>query len=172
MIGPVGPAPGRSCFGRVGERGAAAALVVLFLPCLLASVGLAVDVGVLLVARAQLQASVDMGALAGVQELDYDLLAQGRIVIRENEAGDCARRWVLANTEGRAFIEPGTVRAVVTVLNTGGPEGEAACPVTGRRVPWPTVCVRAEALVRLPFLPLLGPVRVSVHADASIVGRP
>lgn len=164
------PLPGRR-EGRPSERGAAAVLVVLFLPCLLASLALALDVGALLVARAQMRAAADMGALAGVQDLDYDLLAQGLIVIRSADAVRDAREWVLANLEGRAFIEPGTVRVVVAVLNTEG-AGAVSCPVTGRLLEWPTVCVKVEAMARLPFLPALGLVKVSIHADASVVGRP
>jgi len=153
------------------QGGAAATLVVLFLPCLLACAALVLDLGSLLVVRAQLRVAADMGALAGVQDLDFELLGQGRIVIRAEDARSDAVSWVRANLSGRSFIDMDGTEVVVTVLNTDG--GRAAtCPVTGRALTHPTVCVYIRAPARLPFLPGLGPVPVSVHADASVVGRP
>ncbi len=155
------------------ERGATAALVALFLPCLVAAVALIIDAGALLVARAQMAAAADMGALAGVQDLDYDLLASdGRLLVLEEPARADAEAWVRGNLEGRAFIAPETVSVAVTVCNPGSGVAEPVCPVTGRLLTDPTVCVLVRAEARLPFLPGLGPVGVSVHADASVVGRP
>jgi hypothetical protein len=157
-----------------------AAVVVLFLPVLLAGMALVIDCGALLAARAQMVAAADMGALAGVQDLDFDLLACGRIFIREAAAIAAAEAWVTGNLSGRAFIEPGTVRVVVTVLNTDGTgsdgRGDArrllVCPVTGRAFSEASVCVFVQARARLPFIPSrLGPV-VRVHADAAVMGRP
>lgn len=153
------------------ESGAAMALVVLFLPCLLAAAALVLDVGALLLARAEMRAAADMGALAGVQDLDFDRLARGEIVIREAEAAADAESWVRANLAGKSFVEPGTVVTAVAVRNTWL-RGGVACPVTGRALADPTVCVRIRARVKLPFLASLGTVTVSVHADASVVGRP
>ncbi|MCL6581720.1 MAG: hypothetical protein K6U08_08935 [Firmicutes bacterium] len=171
--GRPGRRPGEPGGYLPGERGAVAALVALFLPCLLAAAALVLAVGALLVARAQLRAAADMAALAGVQDLDWDLLAQGVVYLREEEATADALAWLRANLDGRAFLEEGRAEAFVRVLNTVDPTGSpvpAACPVTGRTLDAPTVCVLVRAEVRLPLLP--GPVTVSVHADASVVGRP
>jgi len=155
---------------RVSERGAAAVLVALFLPCLVLAVALAVDVGALLLARAELQAAADMGALAGVQDLDWDLLAEGVLFIRPEDARADAETWVRANLNGSPFLESASLAVVVTVINPA--EEPAACPVTGRKVTRPTVCVLVRAGVRLPFLPRADPLTVNVHADAAVVGRP
>lgn len=159
---------------RPGQRGAVLALVIVFLPCLAAGVALVVDAGTLFVARSDLQAAADMGALAGVQDLDYDLLAGGDVVIKEADALRDAGAWVTANLTGRVFIDPASLRVVVAVRNTGaGVWGSVVtCPVTGRVLEYPTVCVSVTADVRLPFFSWFGPVTVSVHADASVVGRP
>ncbi len=160
--------------GPAAQRGAVTALVVIFLPCLLAAAALVIDVGVLLTARGQMAAAADMGALAGVQDLDYDLLAEGQVVIVPEAAIGDAESWVRQNLASQPFIVPESVSVTVTVLNTGagGREGKLACPVTGRPLDAPTVCVVARAEVRLPFLPRTTPVSVRVHADASLVGRP
>jgi len=157
--------------GRALESGAAAVLVALFLPCLLACVALAVDVGALLLVRAEAQAAADMGALAGVQDLDYDLLGEGVVFIRPGEARSDAEAWVRANLAESPFVVPGSVTVTVTVVNTSG-QPDGTCPVTGRTLSRPTVCVLVRAAVRLPFLPGLQPVIIRVHADAAVVGRP
>ena len=154
-----------------GEKGAVATLVLLFLPCLLAAAALVIDVGALLLARAQLAAAADMGALAGVQDLDYELLARGQIVILESEAVADAVSWVRANLAGRAFLVEEAISVRVSVRNMPR-GGGATCPVTGRTLLQPTVCVLIQAVVRPPFLPASGWVTMSVHADASVVGRP
>jgi len=165
---------------KAGQAGAAATLVIIFLPVLLAGVALVIDAGALLTARAQMATAADMGALAAVQDLDYNLLAEGLIVILEEQAVSDAEAWIMANLSHQAFIEPETVVVVVTVLNTedrGDGGGETSpvnltCPITGRPVTQPTVCVLVRAVTHLPFLPSLGRVTVEVHADASVVGRP
>ncbi len=154
-----------------GDRGAAAALVVLFLPCLIACAALAADLGALLIARAEMRAAADMGALAGVQDLDYVALAEGEVLIVPENARADAEAWVRANLEDLTLIEQGSLEVVVTVINLSD-DRAPSCPVTGRRVRYPTVCVLVRALVRLPFTVSLGPVHVSVHADAAVVGRP
>ncbi len=101
------------------RAGAAMTLVVLFLPCLLVASALVLDAGALLLARACLAAAADMGALAGVQGLDYERLAEGDIVIKEAEAAADAEAWVRDNLAGRAFLEAGSVVVAVEVLNPG-----------------------------------------------------
>jgi len=159
---------------RLGQRGVAATVVVLFLPSLLAGLALVVDAGVLLVCRAQLAAAADMGALAGAQDLDYELLAAGKVVIRSEQAVGDAEAYVRENLRGRPFIEADSVRVTVTVVNPAAADGsrQPACPVTGRALEAPTVCVVVRATVRLPLLPGKAAVTVRVHADAGVVGRP
>ncbi len=154
------------------ETGAALTLVVLFLPCLLVAAALVLDAGALLIARAEMRVAADMGALAGIQDLDYDLLADGVVVIDPGQAAADAEAWVRDNLTGRAFVDDLTVSVDVTVCNTSLEPG-VVCPVTGRALREPTLCVLVGANARLPFLPRpLGPVRVMVHADATVVGRP
>lgn len=156
---------------RRGESGAVAALVALFLPSLLAALGLVADLGALLVARAELSAAADLGALAAVQDLDLELLAEGELFLEAESARRDAEAWVRANLSAATFIDPDSIEVEVTTLNTAGWRAPA-CPVTGRTVEWPTVCVLVTARARLPFALGLSSVRMVVHADASVVGRP
>lgn len=170
-LGCAGAEPRGRLPARRGERGAVAALVALYLPCLLAALALVADLGVLLLARAELSAAADFGALAAVQDLDLELLARGEVVVSATDAVRDARAWTEANLAAATFLDPASVDISVTVLNPSRAR-DAACPVSGQPVAWPTVCVVVSATVRLPFAPGLGPVRVSAHADASVVGRP
>ena len=54
------------------RRGAVAAFVAILIPVFFAVLVFAIDYGMLLLARQQLQASADAGALAGVQEISSD----------------------------------------------------------------------------------------------------
>ena len=60
------------------SRGGVAVLVALFLPVAVLCVGTVVDLGAVFFARKAVEASCDLGALPGVQELDWDRLAAGR----------------------------------------------------------------------------------------------
>ncbi len=71
--------------GRQGQsqKGGVLALVALFLPIALISTGVVVDLGIVFCSRKAVQAACDLGALAGVQALDWDRLAEGIAVIDE-----------------------------------------------------------------------------------------
>ena len=75
-------------FGRV--EGGVVVLVALFLPIAVLCVGMVVDLGAVFFARKAVQAASDLGALAGVQELDWDRLAAGQVMIREEDGEDIA----------------------------------------------------------------------------------
>lgn len=66
-----------------GQRGGVIAMIVLFLPVAVLSIGMVADLGLLFVSRKLVQSACDLGALAGCQELDWNLLAQGLVVISE-----------------------------------------------------------------------------------------
>ncbi len=143
------------------QKGSVVALVVLFMPVALACAGIAVDLGLLFTARKCVQAACDLGALAGVQELDWEALAEGRVVIREEDARNKALEiaWLnMANAEG--LIED--VILSVSVYNS--PSRMEPCAV-----------VEASFGVRVHFTQWLFAQdqgrRFSVSAEASVVER-
>ncbi len=79
----------RKLFGH-GQRGGVIAMTVLFLPVAVLSIGMVADLGLVFVSRKLVQTACDFGALAGCQELDWDLLAQGLIVISEKRGKTAA----------------------------------------------------------------------------------
>lgn len=142
---------------------------MLFLPALVASFLAVVALGQMILARHLLSHAADLGALAGIQALDTELLAQGRLVLISAEARDRAQEYVLANL-GSMF--PGLeseVQVDVTVINT---EGEGVTdPVSGKVHRWPTVCVLVSLDLPVGVGPLQTKVNVQAHADASAVPR-
>ncbi len=123
------------------RRGAALLVVLLWLPILLAGAALILDGGQLLLARHRLQASVDLAALAAVQSLDWDRLAEGEVTIIEDEAEEMARQYLSDNLvamTGRGFEE-----FRVWVINAN-PEDPKVHPVTGEGVYHPTVVLRCQ----------------------------
>lgn len=162
-------APARGGLGNA--RGAAAVLVVLALPALVAATGFAVGIGTALVARQALRTAADLGALAGVQALDLDRLAAGAVVLREDQAAADARAWALENLRHTFGPRAAAARIAVRVYNTHltGPVADA---VTGRLVRDPTVCVEVALPLRIPFLSAwVGDVTLRAHADASVIPR-
>ncbi len=164
------PLPGDALRG--GQSGAVLVLVLLALPAFVLLLGLVVDVGLLYLARVQLRAALDMGALAGAQELDLDALARGELRLVE----EAARREATALTRRNlvaAFGAEVLDRAVIrVVVYQAGPTAPLVHQVTGRSLVDPTVGVVAEVPVRLAVLGRLLPeVTLRAHADASVVGR-
>lgn len=156
------------------RRGAVAALVILFLPGLVGILALVVDLGLLLQARTALQASADLAALAGVQELDLEALAQGAPRLLPEAAREAAKSYAGANvlhqlgSEARAVL-----RVTVEVYNASSAEPLVHL-YTGRMLEVPTVSVRLQLPVRLVLAPrLLGrsDYLVETHADAAVVRR-
>ncbi len=66
---------------RSSEDGAVLALVAAFLPAAVLTVGMVLDLGMLYFAKRAVQGACDLGALAGVIELDWDALAAGEVRI-------------------------------------------------------------------------------------------
>lgn len=94
---------GRKCAG-VREliedtRRGVLALVALFLPIAVLCVAMVVDLGTVFFVRKAVQAACDLGALAGVQELDWDQLAVGTVALRAGEAEAIAREITDHNLE-------------------------------------------------------------------------
>ena len=119
-------------------RGGVLALVALFLPIAVLCVGMVVDLGTMFFVRKAVQAACDLGALAGVQELDWDLLGLGMVVLRQVEAEAIAKEIADHNLEAlEALVQDLHVSA--TVLN---PPAKAE----------PTVAVAVTYSVQMPFL--------------------
>ena len=142
-------------------RGGVLALVALFLPIAVLCVGTVVDLGTVFFVRKAVQAACDLGALAGVQELDWDLLTMGTVAIREGEAEAMAREIAGSNLESvEALVQD--VEIAATVANP---------PVKAE----PTVAVTVTYSVRMPFLrtvPGLGQeFRDRRVSEASVVKR-
>jgi Flp pilus assembly protein TadG len=155
-----------------------AAAVALALPAMLVAAGLAVDVGMTVWARAVAQSAADLAALAGVQELDLDLLARGERRLMTGPAVARARDVALRNViAAGGALGPSSAGVDVRVFNV--PVGEVfPHPGDGRPMRDPTVCVTVTLRPRLPVLALFrGPDTVTAHADASVLekkgrGRP
>ncbi|QUL98389.1 MAG: Tad domain-containing protein [Candidatus Fermentithermobacillus carboniphilus] len=81
------------------QRGGAVALIALFLPVAVLCVGMVLDLGLVLTARHCVQAACDLGALAGLQELDWDALARGDVVIVEDKGRQKAVEIAASNVE-------------------------------------------------------------------------
>lgn len=81
------------------ERGGVLALVALFLPVAIITAGMVADLGMMFVARKVVQSACDLGALAGVIELDWDRLAEGEVCLREEDAEDMAEIVVRQNLD-------------------------------------------------------------------------
>lgn len=165
---PRAPRPGAG-----GQRGAAAAFTLLFLPVLAVLLALVVDVAHLFGVRAALQAAADMGALAGAQAVDLDALAQGRRRLQEDEAAGAAREWVRGNLLAHPLTRPLAGAAEVEVRVIQADEGEPARhPWSGRELEDPTVAVRIRVQPRFHgFAGLWPPPLLEVRADASVKFR-
>jgi Flp pilus assembly protein TadG len=72
--------PGLQAFSK-SEDGAVLALVAVFLPVAVLTVGMVLDLGMVYFAKRAVQGACDLGALAGVIELDWEALAAGEVRI-------------------------------------------------------------------------------------------
>ncbi|MCL4368043.1 MAG: pilus assembly protein TadG-related protein [Actinobacteria bacterium] len=165
-------AAARSC-AEGTERGAVAALVAIFLPVLVLAAGLVMDLGAVFVTRHVAYAAADLAALAAVQDVDLDRLAEGELCIVEGEARRDATRYALENLRAslRRVDIDGRARIEVEVYNP-----EPGHPLrhreTGRLLRTPTVSVRISVPMRTYFVTfLVREVRVAVRADASVVRK-
>ncbi|HHY11492.1 MAG TPA: hypothetical protein GX529_02565 [Firmicutes bacterium] len=142
------------------QRGGAIALVILFLPVAVLSIGIVADLGVLFSARRLVQAACDLGALAGCQELDWDLLAKGTVSIDENRGRAKAIEYVEKNLESmESMFQEVNLRATVSNM----PNCE------------PAVTVQADVVVHTYFLrwvPGLGNgITITIISESSVVER-
>ena len=87
-------------------RGGVLALVALFLPIAVLCVGMVVDLGTVFFVRKAAQAACDLGALAGVQELDWDLLAAGHVALRVDDVERIAAEVARENLESVELLVP------------------------------------------------------------------
>lgn len=167
---------GRGARRRVAPAGGAAAdarggvlvLVVAFVPVLAAVLSLVLETGRLFVVARWVQAAADLGALAGAQEVDLERLADGERWLDEARARAEALSVTGANLRDLGARAMGT-RVQVYVVNVTG--GRAVHPRTGRSIRDPTVSVWVEAEVPVRMAWWVRTVRVSAHADASVVER-
>ncbi|MEW6523099.1 MAG: pilus assembly protein TadG-related protein [Bacillota bacterium] len=156
------------------RRGAVAAMVILLLPAFTALLALVADLGLVLHARAALRASADLAALAGVQELDLEALAQGEPRLLPDVAMTVANTYARANISKQLGNAAGQVLQVkVDVYNASARE-PLVHDRTGRLLEAPTVCVRLTLPLRLVLATRImgrSEYRVEAHADAAVVRR-
>lgn len=133
----------------------------MFLPIAVLCVGLAVDLGAVFFARKAVRAACDLGALAGVQELDWDRLATGKVAIREADGGLIAQEVTRENLRN--------VTGLVEILSV-------SCSVRNPpQVTEASLSVEIRFKVRTPFLGsvpgLFGSFEGRVFSQASVVRR-
>ncbi|MDI3299489.1 MAG: pilus assembly protein [Bacillota bacterium] len=151
-----------------GERGAVSAWFVLALPAFLLVLALVADVGRFFVLHSLAQSAADLGALAGVQELDLERLAEGErwLLVERAEAA----AYAVTDANARAVL-PGDPYAIETLAVNADAGAPRRHPWSGRWLRDPTVSVRIVVTARSFFL---GGRKVSVRVqgDASVMERP
>lgn len=151
------------------ERGGVLPLFALFLPLVILLLALAADAGTLLAARGTAYAVADVAALAGVQELDLDLLAQGERHILSGPAESQAHAVALRNLAENGLKD--ITRVEVTVINASA-RSPRYHPWTGRLLTDPTVAVGIQIDMPLHFPSAAWRrARVAARADASVLPR-
>jgi len=133
----------------------------LFLPVAVLCVGMVVDLGAVFFARKAVQAACDLGALAGVQELDWDRLAAGQVAIREEDGEDIAEAVTRQNLQNVT----GLVEILSVSCSVRNPPGVAE----------PSLSVEVRFKVKTSFLGaapgLLGSFEGRAFSQASVVRR-
>jgi hypothetical protein len=143
------------------EDGAVLALVAVFLPVAVLTVGMVLDLGIVYFAKRAVQGACDLGALAGVIELDWDALALGDVRIDPTMGQAKAVQVASENV----YALGGVIReASISAHVLNAPDREE-----------PTVRVECCFKVRahfLGFLPGLGEgISCSVSSEGSVVRR-
>lgn len=150
-----------------GDAGGVLVLVALFLPAFILVAGMVLDLGFAFTVREAAQAACDLGALAGVQELDWDSLARGVVVLNRDRARDqtlAACRDNLLPLVAKGLVsEP---RISVTVTDRAAGYGEGGEPAVAVEV---SLTVRTFFTRRLPGLSSGIPIKV--RAEARCVQR-
>jgi hypothetical protein len=142
--GPGGVGTRDTC----GDSGSVLPLVIGVVVLVLALVTVVTDASVLYLQRRSVQATVDGAALAGAQAVDL-----GRVY-----AG---------GARGDLLLDPRSARAAVADYVRALAAHPAGLRVTSVRVVTTTVTVRAQAVVRPPFLSFVTGRGVTVVAEAS-----
>jgi Flp pilus assembly protein TadG len=151
------------------QSGAAAVAAVLFLPALLATMTALLSLGQGVWYRNLAYQAADLGALAGVQAVDLDQLALGKVRLVTDEARNRATEYARANI---ALSHAPALPALVIQVEVINPSGaETRDPVTGRLLEYPTVCVALRFPVSFRVGPLAWVQNITAHADASVVPR-
>jgi len=157
-----------------GEGGAALVLTMLMLPVLLLLLSGLIAIAQLFTVRAHLHAVADMAALAAVQELDLERLADGEVILDEAAARARALEAVQSN------VVPGGGAVLISSIEVSvyNPTGRKrpVDKISGEKLRWPTVCVSIEAAARVSWLlavpGLPKTVTIRVHTDAAVVRKP
>lgn len=147
------------------EQGMVIAWFALAMPLFIIILAYVCDVAWLSYARGIMQTAADAGVLAGVQEIDFNRLAQGEVWINEELASRASVEYLNANLVGG--LARGQIVALersLHVFNTGDSDLHGHPHISH-----PTVCLRVQAGVRLPVTGLR--YTIEVHSDASIVPR-
>ncbi len=155
---------------RGAQAGSVLVVTVMVLPVMLLMLTLVVASGSLFSSRGSLQGAVDMAALAGVQELDWDALAGGEIQLVEDQALYHAHANLMQNL---ALVPRGVVcQAEITIMVLNARPGEPLQhPGSGRSLTYPTVWVRVRVPVRAVGLPAGRHIWLWATADASVEPR-
>lgn len=150
-------------------KGGVTLLVALYLPVCILAMGMVFDLGLAFVVRQTAQAACDMGALAAVQELDWDQLAEGILVIDTVAARRQGADITFANLA--PLVRKGLITEPVISIAVNNPVGGADDFGTEE----PAVTVEASMTVRtffLRWLPgLASGIPMTVRAEARCVER-
>ncbi len=142
------------------EKGGVIALVILFLPMAVLSIGIVADLGLVFTARRLVQGACDLGALAGCQELDWDLLAKGLVYIKQNEGQATA----IAITEANLRNMEGILQQVELKAKVYNAPNEE-----------PRITVEANCRPQTHFLKWLPGLKQGIHfrvvSESSVVER-
>ncbi len=137
------------------------ALVALFLPIAVLSIGMVVDLGAVFFARKAVQAACDLGALAGALELDWDRLARGEVAIRDADGRAVATDVTLMNLQNVT----GFVKVLSVSVSVQNPPSRVE----------PVLTVDARFRVRTPFLSSVPQLQAGFEgrafSQASVVRR-
>lgn len=157
---------------RRAERGSIAVFLVVTLPLLIMLAGSVIDIGMLFCANSLAYAAADMAALAAVQDLDLQMLAEGKRQIMPDAARRDAEAFLATNIlKNWPGLAPEDIAVAVTVYNVEG-GGDDRHAFNGRHLSDPTVCVRVSFPVKLRFISAFaGTVSARAHADASVVRK-
>ncbi len=147
------------------EQGMVIAWFALAMPLFMIILAYVCDVAWLSYARGIVQAAADAGVLAGVQEIDFERLAEGEVWIDEEPATYASLEYLNTNlVRGLARGQIISLERSLQVYNTGNRDLHGHPQISH-----PTVCLRVQAGVRLPVTALR--YTIEVHSDASIVPR-